>query len=739
MDQWDALDAVFAGDKPAPTAKRPAAPAQQRPQGWDALDQVFADSSPSQPAAGGSNFVAGVAAKNSAEPMSAKPTIGDRAKATGYDPGKDLVGQAVNGIGELALQSVSGLYGTAKGVLSGAVDWAKGDFGNVRPSIEAAQSDATYQPRSPVGSAVNRYVLEPIGSVLHRVSEYGEGAVTDAFGPRAGSAVPLATNAVAAGLGVRMGVPKGGIAPKALRVAGDEPTGLMADVTRPAARIEPTFTDRPGVAAPAQEAGAVGPNPGSRGATAAASLDTAPYASGGSAASTLRSQFNSATPEMQQAVLSRLSTGGEAHPVVLQRHLEADSLPVPVKLTKGQATAEVTPDGIAQLSREQNLRGQHQEIGQFFNKQDHDLVANFDAIRDQVGPDVYGATPGDIGQSILDIRKTEAAADKKYVGSLYEKLKDANGGEYMPLDGPTFAQNADKALKAELKEGYVPPQIQKVVDAMGNGQQLTLGQYEALRSDLASISRTNPDGSVRNAAGIIRSELEKLPLPPEAAGLKDLADAARKAAAKRFAKEEADPMYRAAAMDKTPIGERSPLADNFLDKYVLGAKRAHIDRARQHMQEAAQAGLIDPALVDMANQAMAVGAVNWLKDKTLGTKGVFNHATFHRSLAGLREINSSILPPDALSALHTLDKVGGYVTKQPKGSYVNNSGTLVGALAEKSAAAAASAADAARIPVVGALIRKGVSKSEQMKGAKWARESIEPAAGVGAPMKELLR
>jgi hypothetical protein len=88
-----------------------------------------------------------------------------------------------------------------------------------------------------------------------------------------------------------------------------------------------------------------------------------------------------ATPELQQA-LKELPVN-QINVPTFQRHIEADSLPVPVRLTKGQATGDVV-----QLSQEQNRRGKDTELAYRFNEQNKALIENVQEIRNRAAPDV---------------------------------------------------------------------------------------------------------------------------------------------------------------------------------------------------------------------------------------------------------------------------------------------------------------------------------------------------------------
>jgi hypothetical protein len=164
-------------------------------------------------------------------------------------------------------------------------------------------------------------------------------------------------------------------------------------------------------------------------------------------------------------------------------------------------------------------------------------------------------------------------------------------------------------------------------------------------------------------------ELEKLPLQKEAAALKPLADKARASARSRFQMLEKDPAYKAAVED-------SVAPDKFIDKFVVNGTRDNVK------------AMIDQLGRDsVAHQHMSAGTLNWLREKSVDSSGNFSQAAFNKALNQLdkSEKLNLVFNPDASSTLKTLGNVAKYTQAQPKGAFVNNSNTLVGAMAERAA------------------------------------------------------
>jgi D-alanyl-D-alanine carboxypeptidase len=378
-------------------------------------------------------------------------------------------------------------------------------------------------------------------------------------------------------------------------------------------------------------------------------------------ATTIKQALSVATPELQQTISS--IPVNEVNIPTLQRHIEADTLPVPVRLTEGQATGDVV-----KLSNEQNRRGKDPVLAQRFNEQNGQLVENLGLIRDKAAPDVYGTKKIENSQGIIDAYKDLDNKLNTGITADYQALRDAAGGQF-PVDAPKLLQNVETKLKKELLSNEAPSGQFSELKRLAENNSMTFEDYLSLRRNLGDIARTSQDGSVRKAAGYMIEELEKLPLQKEAAALKPLADKARASARARFQMLEKDPAMKAAVDDAVP-------ADKFIDKFVVNGVNKNINTMVQNL------GVDSPA-----HQHMAAGTINWLTDKAgiVDGNGNFSQAGYNKALKKLDDVQNlnAIFNQEAASQLKTLGNVARYTQAQPRGAFVNNSNTLVGSLAEK--------------------------------------------------------
>ena len=380
---------------------------------------------------------------------------------------------------------------------------------------------------------------------------------------------------------------------------------------------------------------------------------------------------------------------------------EAASLPVPVQLTAGQSTGDIHA-----ISWEQNNRSKFQDLGNRLNAQNGQLVQNLDAVRKQVAPDI-SAVGNDLNQQVVNAYKNMDAPVKADISAKYQALKDANGGQF-PLSGKDFVNSADAALKADNVSRFVPPEIRGMLDDLRDGGPMNFNDFENYRTILAQQSRAQgANSTATHAINVVRNSLESLPMSDETATLKPLADAARQAAAARFANIRNDPAYKAAINDGVQVGEPSPVADNFIKKYIVNGKTSNVQNALSNLSN-------DP----FNRQMLSAGVVDHLKDAgglDLRTNaGNLRQSGLNGAIETLDKKSGLVLGPDAAGVVNKIGNVARYTQEQPIGSAVNNSNTLVGALGNAGAAGLEGAANfAAHGLPVGTLIRKGM----QMRSA----------------------
>lgn len=614
------------------------------------------------------------------------------------------------GAGEAVLHGASKVVGSMVGGVAGIGSLLMGrGVDSATDTAKWWEQKLTYDPRTVAGQdAVNAGAgaLAKATAPIQAVKDYaGSSAEAAGWGPLASTAMNVAPDALLAMVGAP-GIPKGAGASILEDAAA---VGRVArDAAAPAgAAIRRTFA-RDDIPLNANPTDAI--NPFSRESLGAAAA--------------VPSQLATASPELQAAVRNEARAGGVDR-AALDRHLEADSLPIPMRLTEGQATQDV-----AQLSHEMNRRGQDPELAAHFNQQNQQLIDNLDEIRREAAPNAVGNDHIQNGQALIDHYKAVDEAANTEINAAYQAARDANGGD-LPMDAPGFTTAADKALKKNMKARYLPAEIAADLAEFRETGTMSFEQFENLRTNLAAEARKaerSGDGNAAAAVHIVRDALESIQPVGEVAKVKPLFDTARSLAKARFDRLKADPAYRAAVDDPVAIGEASALADDFVNKFVVKGKAANIARMRENL--AGQEG---------AAENIAAGALNYVKSKTgvnlYSNEGNFSQAGFNRALAELTPKLDELVGPKVAEQMQTLGNVARYTQAQPRGSFVNNSNTTVAGAAMNFAKSAAERGVNALVPGadIGTLAREKLAKRAEKK---FVREALKPGAGLKPKPRE---
>ncbi len=224
---------------------------------------------------------------------------------------------------------------------------------------------------------------------------------------------------------------------------------------------------------------------------------------------------------------------------------------------------------------------------------------------------------------------------------------------------------------------------------------MTFENFESLRTNLARIQRSmTADGNEKAAAGVIRDAMEQLPLSPEAAQLKPLADQARATARAQFQALDADPAYKAAVNETV-----SP--DRFVNRFLINAPRDDVALMRQNL-----------AANDRATQTMGVAALDHLRDAARlnpNYEGNFAAAGFNKGLQSLGPKLQSVVPPQVAERDAVLSKITATADYGAKVAEHTINSTFGG------------------LPV-GTMGRKAI---ETLTRNRAARQAIAPGAGLG--------
>ena len=602
----------------------------------------------------------------------------------------------LQGAAEVPATMVSGGAGAVLGGLRGLAGLASGQSPEqAAQTVEETQQALTYQPRSAPGQALT----QDIGLGFQQLAKPGE-KLAEAGYPIAGAAVTTALQGVLPLLAPGMLKTGKGIieaATPAARQAVMKASGAVKQAAEPyvsaaeaatAARRERMMAE----AAPKESMGAA--------------LTSTP--------TEIAAAIANASPELKQ-IVSNIPINEISKPTLVA-HLEADSLPKPVRLMGPQASQDEV--AISDLYNQRGVPGS--PVPRAMQQQNRDLIENTDLIRDKVAPDVYSTRKIEASENIIDAYRAMDEGKRQEISAAYKALEDANGGQF-PIDGATIAQNSFAALRKKLKSGYLPEEIKTTLNSFLNGEQMTFENFEELRTDLAEEIRTAKNGNVRKAASIVREKMEELPMTPGFGQmLKRLADRARSLAKSRYDMIKKDPAYKAIDKAEDASIDEKLAADNFYDKFILnGAQRklqTMIDTfgenssVHQEIRAATMFHLKERAGIDSEN------------------RGNFTQAGYNKALEKLDRSNKMgiIFDAEGQRLTRALGNTAFRIQFQPKGSFVSNPNTVVGLLRHAGAGALEKAFNITGIPA-GTLGRQALEAASQRKAAE---PYLAPLAGV---------
>lgn len=627
--------------------------------------------------------------------------------------GEDLNDEGV-GAAEAGLHAVSSMAGTAVGGVHAVGDLLMGR------GVDAATQDIdwwkrklTYDPRTSAGQGavdVGAGTLARAGAPLQALKEFsGDSAEAAGWGPLASTAMSIAPDALLSIAGAP-GVPKGASALADMRAVADA-TG----VSKIAAKAAPTV-DRIlyGPSAP----------PGTP-------VDPLAGFGADSASAAAASRINAAksiSPELLTDLRAQVQKG-PLTPEAVDRQIDADALPVRMRLMEGQASKD--PET---WSREFNAKGKDTEVAARFNEQNQQLIDNLDEFRRQAAPQAVAHDPVQSGQNIIDAYKRLDDAASEEIGAAYKAARDANGGD-LPMDAHAFVGSLDKAKNAKTK--FLPSEISEELAQWREGAPMSFEQFEDFRTTLANAARKAErasDGNAVHAIGVVRDALEDMSMAgTPAAAVKDLYDKARALARARFDRMNPkratyDPAYKAAVDDPVSAGEASPLADKFVQQRIVGAPRAHIGRMMETLSGD-----------DLAMETIRAAPFNYMKQKAgidpYRNEGNFSQAGYNRALTEVSPKLDMMVGDDLAEQARRLGRVAYDVKGEPAGSFPNRSNTFIAATAE---AAKGLAERSANTLIGGNIVPVGTWAREKLNARTAARESRErlrPAAGVVAKPK----
>jgi len=437
--------------------------------------------------------------------------------------------------------------------------------------------------------------------------------------------------------------------------------------------------------------------------------------SGGAAATTnqamLQEAIGRASPELANELKNLRPE--QINKPALENQLMADTLPVPVRLTKGQALQDPSL-----ISFERNERGMKGELAQHYNEQNKALQENANLIKQKTGEGTFETDFVANSERAIEAFQQLNKDRQSSISDAYTKLDDLGAGK-IEVDSKTFAQNAKSALTANEDIDFLPSTIKTKVDSYLEGKPMNFAQYENLRTQIARETRkaqSAQDGNAVHALTLVRGELEKLPLIGETAEAKVVADQARSLAKQEFdLLDKTKPTYNKTYADIVNGGADS---SNFIPQVVFRSKNLDFAKALDMLSS-------NPDAV----KQLRAGAMDYMIRESTDKSGNFNTGKFTGFINNL-DVNKKLtaLFGEDAQTLKDLAKTGQLIEARPRGSFVNESNTMVGALGQYAKGATEHGVNiAAKGLPIGTIGRKFL---EKRSAKKQVEETLKPGAGV---------
>jgi hypothetical protein len=563
-------------------------------------------------------------------------------------PAQPSIGQQIVGAGETALTlgtgAVGGTLGTLAGTLQGlSQQILSGNFGTpeaMRAVEKAAAEGAqalTYQPRTQAGQEQ----VQAVGQVLANV-------------------LPPVLPAIAA----------------------------------PGAVMQAARTAAPTVGAAGQIASAAS----RRAATATGQAIAKPVQA---ATTAVRETLGMEVAPAPAQAGARVSAGAAATPEALRRTTTAETLPVPVTLTKGAATRDAQQLAFEKEQIKSDLGGPLRQRAEENNLQ---ALQNFDALVDMTDAQLMdlSSTGGAVVKSLTE----GLTAAKNRTRAAYKAAEKA--GE---LENNVTLSTVVDYINENIPEGDLAPILkaaqQKAIaigaavpDADGRlvAQPITLRQAESLRQ---TFQRAGFEGADQFHGGSLKRAFDV-----ETEGLGgDLYKKARQIRLEQARKFENRAIVARLIKNRKGMEDPQVAADQVFRKSILNSSPEEITFLKRVLLTSGNDG-------QQAFKELQGATVRHLRDEA--TKGMgmdsqdrplISPAKLHQSVQAL-DANGRldvILGKKNAQIVRDLDDVVRYVTTVPPGTLVNSSGTAGTLLAAMAEAGATGALTGLPLPVASGL------------------------------------
>lgn len=450
------------------------------------------------------------------------------------------------------------------------------------------------------------------------------------------------------------------------------------------------------------------------------------------ATTAVRETFGMETPAAQAAATARASGGAAATPEALRRVTTAESLPVPIPLTRGGATREA--EQLA-FEKEQMKGPLGQPLRQRVEDQNLATLQNFDALAEMTDAQLVdlSATGGAVVKALTD----GLASAKARTRTAYQEARkspEANAAidpatkvtfeiDNTPVQisvidylnsRPTGVRSADVAdsIRAQMRLLDLA-----TVDAEGKlvARPATVGRMEDFRREISGIAKFDDPTGIRDET--ILKKLIDLVTEPVAG---DLYKKARTLRTQQATKYENRAIVANLIKNRKGMDDPKVAADQVFRKSILNASPEEITFLKRVLMTSGEDG-------KQAFKELQGATIRYIRDEA--TKGMgmdsqdrplVSPAKLHQTVRAL-DANGRLdlmLGKKNAAIVRDLNDTVRYVSTVPPGTLINSSGTAGTLMAAIAEAGATGALTGLPLPVASGLRQIGKMRQEGRTKAK---------------------
>lgn len=372
--------------------------------------------------------------------------------------------------------------------------------------------------------------------------------------------------------------------------------------------------------------------------------------------------------QMRQDVSSAMKTGGKLDSEALRRLSDYRMIgATPTRATVTLDPSDITRQKNAAKFGVNSSDPKLQQLGQIENQNNRTLIESLNGLGANTSDDAYSGA-----QSVMRRLSSLDDANKSVIDNLYAQARTTSGRS-AALDPSVFTNRANNLLDDALLGGKLPGDARNKLNGIAQGDiPLTVDVAEQFKTQLYGLGKTEADGGIRKALGLVRQALEETPLL-EGQGQAAI-DAFNKARAAN--RQWMDVVDRVPALQAVRDGIEP---DKFVNQFIIGngSKSSVMDVAK-----------LKTLIKDSpeAMQSVRGQMMSFLKDKALNGAsdeiGSFSQSNFRKAIDSIGERKLKLFfSNEEIAKIKAISRVASYEQVQPRGSAVNNSNTAGTALA----------------------------------------------------------